>query len=263
MLQKLGKKGVDFFEFVGAFLIMSKNVIRSFFKLPFEGKEIVRQLYVAGVKSIPLSLIVGAFVGMVITLQFAYGMKQYGVVDQVPQLVALAMVRELGPAFIALLVGGKIASGFAAEISSMKVTDQIDAIRALGGDPVKKLILPRVIAVIFILPLLTISADIIAHLGGALVALLEYGLDPQTFLTVAKKTLKNSDILHSLVKSTVFGYLIAIIGCTNGFRAGYGTESVGKSTTSTVQTLFIFILITNFFLTKLFMIVKLTFFDVI
>ncbi|MBN2694745.1 ABC transporter permease [bacterium] len=263
MLQKLGKQGIEFFEFVGAFLLMSKKTIKSIFKPPFEGKEIFRQLYIAGIKSIPLALIVGVFVGMVITLQFAYGMKQYGVVDQVPQLVALAMVRELGPAFIALLVGGKIASGFAAEISSMKVTDQIDAIRALGGDPVKKLVLPRVIAIILILPLLTIAADIIAHLGGALVALLEYGLDPETFLKVAQKSLKNSDILHSLVKSIVFGYLVAIIGCTNGFRAGYGTESVGKSTTSTVQTLFVFILITNFFLSKLFMVFKLTFFDII
>ncbi len=261
IFQKLGHKSFDFILFIGALVIMTKNVFKSLFKRPFEFEQIVKQIYSAGVKSFPLSTVIGLFIGMVITLQFAYGLNQYGVVDKVPQLVALAMVRELGPAFIALLVGGKIASGYAAEIGSMKVSEQIDAIMALGGDPVKKLVLPRVLAVILVLPFLTVWADIVAHFGGAFVGLLEYSIDPETFFKVALKSIKNSDVIHSFIKSMIFGYLVAIIGSTNGFKTGYGTESVGLSTTKTVQLSFIFILIFNFLLTKFFMIYKLTFLD--
>jgi phospholipid/cholesterol/gamma-HCH transport system permease protein len=221
----------------------------------------MRQIYFVGVKSLPLATIIGIFIGMVITIQFAYGLKSYGALDKVPQLVALSMVRELGPGFIALLVGGKIGSGFAAEIGSMKVSEQIDAIRSLGDDPIRRLLSPRIIAVVLVLPFLTIWADIVSFIGGAFVSSLEYNLDPTVFLKVVKGSLKNREIIHSVVKSMVFGYLIAIIGTANGFRTGYGTESVGKSTTNTVQITFIFILITNFFLSKLFMVVKLDWLD--
>ncbi len=173
MIQALGKKGINFFLFAGAIGMMSIQFCRALFRWPFEGKEFIRQVYAVGVKSLPLSIITGLSTGMVMTLQFAYGLKQYGAIDQVPKLVAYAMVRELGPVFIALLVGGKIASGFAAELGSMKVTDQIDAIRALGGDPIKKLIVPRVVAVLFALPLLTILADLFSFIGGSLIALIE------------------------------------------------------------------------------------------
>jgi len=261
LLNNLGAKFIDFIILSGAITRLTIDFFRGLFTKGVNISLVMRQIYFVGVKSLPLATIVGLFIGMVITIQFAYGLKSYGALDKVPKLVALAMVRELGPGFIALLVGGKIGSGFAAEIGSMKVGEQIDAMRSLGDDPVRRLISPRIIAVVIILPLLTIWADIVSFIGGAFVTSIEYNLDPAIFLKVAKNSLKNREIIHSIIKSMIFGYLVAIIGTTNGFRTGYGTESVGKSTTSTVQTTFVFILITNFFLSKYFMVVKLTWLD--
>ncbi len=259
----LGGRFIDFIILSGIITKFTLEFFRSLFTKGVKINLVIKQIYSVGVKSFPLATIIGLFIGMVITIQFAYGLKSYGALDKVPQLVALAMVRELGPGFIALLVGGKIGSGFAAEIGSMKVSEQIDAMCSLGDDPIKQLISPRVLAVMIVLPFLTIWADIISFLGGAFVAAIEYKLDPAIFLKVVKNSLRNREILHSIVKSMVFGYLIAIIGTVNGFRTGYGTESVGKSTTNTVQITFIFILITNFFLSKLFMVIKLDWLDVL
>jgi len=258
-----GKKFIDFIVLSGAITRFTIEFLSVFLKRGVNLSSLIRQIYFTGVKSLPLATIIGLFIGMVITIQFAYGLKAYGALDKVPKLVSLAMVRELGPGFIALLVGGKIGSGFAAEIGSMKVSEQIDAIRALGDDPVRRLMAPRIIAVMLVLPFLTIWADIVSFAGGALISSLQYGLDPAIFLKVIRSSLKNREILHSIVKSVIFGYLIAIIGTTNGFRTGYGTESVGKSTTSTVEMTFVFILITNFFLSKFFMVVKFKWLDVL
>jgi len=259
----LGFKFIDFIILSGIIVRFTIEFFRGLFTKGVNFYLVVRQVYFVGVKSLPLATIIGVFIGMVITIQFAYGLKSYGALDKVPKLVALAMVRELGPGFIALLVGGKIGSGFAAEIGSMKVSEQIDAMRSLGDDPIRRLLAPRIIAVMLILPFLTIWADLVSFIGGAFVSSIEYNLDPAIFLKVVRGSLKNREIIHSIIKSMVFGYLIAIIGVANGFRTGYGTESVGKSTTDTVQTTFIFILITNFFLSKFFMVVKFKWFDVL
>lgn len=263
MIQSMGKKGVNFFLFAGTIGVMSARFLRALFRWPFEGKEFIKQIYAVGVKSLPLAIITGTSIGMVMTLQFAYGLQKYGVINEVPKLVAYAMVRELGPVFIALLVGGKIASGFAAELGSMKVTEQIDAIRALGGDPVKKLIVPRVVAVLFVLPLLTLLADMFSFLGGSLIAFLEYSIDPYTYMRIVQGTLKNREIVHSILKTLTFAYLIALAGSIKGFTTGYGSKAVGQSTTETVQFAFVFVLISDFFLTKMFMVVKFTFLDYI
>jgi len=259
----LGLKFIDFIVLSGTITRFTIEFFRGLFTKGVNIHLILRQIYFTGVKSIPLATVIGLFIGMVITIQFAYGLKSYGALDKVPKLVALAMIRELGPGFIALLVGGKIGSGFAAEIGSMKVSEQIDAMRSLGDDPIRRLLAPRIIAVVFVLPFLTIWADMVSFIGGAFISSIQYNLDPAIFLKVVRGSLKNREVIHSIVKSMVFGYLIAIIGTANGFRTGYGTESVGKSTTSTVQTTFIFILITNFFLSKFFMVVKLDWFDVL
>jgi len=210
-----------------------------------------------------LVTLIGIFIGMVITIQFAYGLKAYGALDKVPKLMSLAMIRELGPGFIGLLVGGKIGSGFTPEIASMKVTEQIDAIRALGDDPIGRLLVPRVTAVLSILPFLTLWMVLSSFIGGAFVASLEYHLDPEVFFKLIKLSVKNHEIIHMLIKSLVFGYLIAIIGTANGFRAEYDTESVGEFTTLTVESIFIFVLISDFFLSKFFTIIKLTWFDIL
>ncbi len=259
----IGKKIIDAIRFCYQMTIMFLKVFKLIFTGKLEIRATVHQLYYVGFKSLPLSTITGLFIGMVITIQFAYGLKTYGALDKVPMLVSLAMVRELGPGFIALLVGGKIGSGIAAELGSMKVTEQIDAIKSLGGNPIQELVVPRVLAMIIILPLLTIWADIVSVVGGALVSYLEYGIDPGSFLKLVRRSVKNREIIHSIIKSMVFGYLIASIGSIKGFSTGYGTKSVGKSTTETVQTSFVFILIFNFFMSKIFMVYKIKFLDYI
>ncbi len=259
----VGKAVMDFISFSGTMAITSFMILKLLFKGKFEIRSTIHQIYIVGLKSLPLATITGLFIGMVITIQFAYGLKNYGALDKVPALVSLAMVRELGPAFIALLVGGKIGSGFAAELGSMKVTEQIDAIRALGGNPIQQLMIPRILAVILILPLLTIWADIVSILGGSIVSLIEYNIDPATFFKLVRKAVKNREIIHSIIKSIVFAYLIALIGSSKGFNAGYGTKAVGKATTDTVQISFIFILITNFFISKIFMVIKIKWLDIL
>ena len=262
-MAKTGRVVTNFFSFLGSFSITSFLVLKLFFKGKFEFRATLHQIYTIGLKSIPLTTIVGLFVGMVITVQFGYGLKTYGMLDKVPALVGYAIIRELGPIFMALLVGGKIASGYAAELGAMKVTEQLDAIKALGGDPVQQLIIPRVLALVFILPLLTVWADIVAIIGGAIISFIEYNMDPFTFFKLIKGSIKNREILHGIMKSMVFGYLVAIVASTKGFNTGYGTKAVGKATTDTVQISFILILIINLFMSKLFTVIKFKWLDIL
>ena len=189
---------------------------------------------------------------MVLALQFASGLQTYGASMYTGKLVSLGIVRELGPVLTALLVGGRIGSGFAAELGSMVVTEQVDAIRALGADPIKKLVSPRVVACMIALPLLTMMADVIGCFGGMLITIQEVGVTPRFFYSQVLETLGIVDLMHGLGKSMFFGYIIGITGCFVGMNTTGGTEGVGLSTTRAVVASAVGVLISDFLLSKLF-----------
>jgi phospholipid/cholesterol/gamma-HCH transport system permease protein len=237
---------------IGGVARLSNQAFRAFFRRPFELRPLIRQLAHAGIGSISITFLTAIFTGMVLALQFATGLEAYGGSLYTGKLVALGIVRELGPVLTALLVGGRVGAGITAELGSMNVTEQIDAIRALGADPVKKLVAPRVIACIIALPLLTIVADIVGVLGGMLVTMREVGVTARYYYAQTLDSLYVADMLHGLAKSLFFGYFIAIIGCYIGMQVRGGTEGVGRSTTTAVVSISIVILVSNYLLTNLF-----------
>ncbi len=236
----------------GGIAILTARTFWAFFRAPIEIGPVVYQLDHAGIRSWSITVLTALFTGMVLALQFAVGLESYGGSMYTGKLVALGIVRELGPTLTALLVGGRVGSGFAAELGSMVVNEQVDAIRALGADPIKKLVAPRVLACILALPLLTVIADVVGVFGGMLITMREVGITPKFFFTQVKDTLGVVDLLHGLGKSVFFGYFIGIIGCFVGLNTTGGTEGVGQSTTRAVVTSAITLLVSNYVLSTIF-----------
>jgi phospholipid/cholesterol/gamma-HCH transport system permease protein len=227
---------------------------------PFYARDFVVQLDAVGVGSLGIVFLTGLFTGMVLALQSSIEMERFGATIYIGRLVGASAVRELGPVLTALMVAGRVGSGMAAQIGSMKVTEQIDALHVIGTDPIKKLVAPRLVAALVMLPLLTVITDLIAILGGLLIAVLKLGLSADLYLRSVYQTLAASgflftfipkDVLAGLIKPFFFGAIIAITGCYYGFQTRGGTEGVGVSTTRAVVTSSILILATDYFLTQL------------
>jgi phospholipid/cholesterol/gamma-HCH transport system permease protein len=180
-------------------------------------------------------------------------MARFGAKSYLGPAVALSMLRELGPVVTALLVGGRVGSGITAELGAMKVTEQIDALRAIGSNYIKRLIVPKVLAVTLVLPLLTVIADAMGIVGGMVIAVLQFDIDRILFLNSIVYQIAFSDILSGIAKTFFFGFLIGLIGCHNGLSVSRGTEDIGRFTTATVVAAAISVLIADFFLTKLFL----------
>ncbi|MSQ03933.1 MAG: ABC transporter permease [Myxococcales bacterium] len=240
------------FSDAGGVAILSSRLVTAFFRAPIEWTPLLYQLDHAGIRSWSITALTAVFTGMVLALQFATGLEKYGGDTYTGKLVALGIVRELGPTLTALLVGGRVGSGFAAELGSMVVNEQVDAIRALGADPVKKLVAPRVIACVIALPLLTMLADIVGLAGGLLITMREVGVTAQFFFTQVTDTLGAVDLLHGLGKSLFFGYFIGVVGCFVGLNTTGGTEGVGQSTTLAVVNISITVLVSNYLLSTIF-----------
>jgi len=206
-----------------------------------------------GVGSLPIVALTGFFSGAIMALQMSRALNQYGATNQVGQIVSISLVREMGPVLSALLVAGRNASGIASELGSMKVTEQIDAMRALGTDPVQKLVTPRLIATCIVLPLLTIIADFIGMVGGYLVAcpLLRLTTAAQ-YWSSSWRALEYNDIAQGLLKPLVFAIVIAMVGCYYGMTTTGGTQGVGRSTTRAVVVASVWIFVLTFFIGKLF-----------
>lgn len=238
---------------IGGVWLLSWRAFVAFLRPPYEIGPLVYQVDHSGIQSWSITVLTAVFTGMVMALQFATGLKYYGADMYTGKLVSLGIVRELGPVLTALLVGGRVASGYAAELGSMQVTEQIDAIRALGADPVKKLVVPRVFACIVALPLLTMLADLIGILGGMIVTMQEVGITARFFYSQVLDTLLIEDLVHGLGKSVFFGYFIGIIGCFVGMHTTGGTEGVGKATTRAVVWSAVTMLISDYLLTQLFL----------
>jgi phospholipid/cholesterol/gamma-HCH transport system permease protein len=213
---------------------------------------LIQQVDQLGVRSISIAGVAAIFTGLVLALQTAYGLGRFGAKAYVGIIVALSVVRELGPVLTALLVGGRVGSGITAEIGSMKVTEQIDAMRAMGANPIKKLVVPRVLSMMLVLPLLTVMADILGIMGGMVISKHEFDVDYRLYYNTVARNLTLADIVSGLGKTVVFGFIIAIVGCYKGLETAGGTEGLGKATTATVVTSAIIVLISDFFLTKFF-----------
>ena len=240
-------------EYLGGITILTKDTFKSAFKYRWEWDLIAYQTDLLGVQSFSIVLITAVFMGMVLALQTAYALQSFGAKLYVGEVVTLSMTRELAPVLISLMVGGRIGAGITAEIGSMKVTEQIDALRALGANPVRKLVVPRLVAVVFSLPLLVLLADALGVFGGYLISSLSLNISGRFYLTHVFRLLKFSDILSGLGKTVFFALFITLIGCFNGMNAKGGADGVSRATTFTVVLSSIVILISDFFLTKLFL----------
>jgi phospholipid/cholesterol/gamma-HCH transport system permease protein len=247
------KRGTDLVDDLGTVALLTGRTTRVLFKAPFEWRAIVYQMESVGVASIGIASITATFIGMVMAIQFAFGLQKFGGMEYVGRVIGLSFARELAPTLTAIIVGGRVGAGMAAEVGSMTVTEQVDAIRALGADPAKKLVLPRVIATIIVMPILSFFALALGFAGAMVVISLQFSISMQFFFRSALETVQLRDIAAGMGKTPFFGFIISIIGCHFGLKTTGGTEGVGKSTTATVVAVSITILIADFFLTKLFM----------
>jgi phospholipid/cholesterol/gamma-HCH transport system permease protein len=234
------------------FYILSGRALRNIFRGPHYADDIALQMDNIGVGSLPIVVLTGFFSGLVITMQMSRALAQYGAVGEVGQIVALTLVRELGPVLTALLVAGRNASGIASELGSMKVTEQIDAMRALGTDPIQKLVTPRMIATAVMLPLLTIVADFVGMLGGYMIAYFSLGLTSSQYWTNAYQALEYNDIAQGLLKPFVFAFIISLVGCFCGLRTSGGTQGVGRATTEAVVVASVWVFVITSLLTRIF-----------
>jgi phospholipid/cholesterol/gamma-HCH transport system permease protein len=228
---------------------------RAFFAMvrpPYKAGLWIRQMEQIGVRSLGVAGITTIFTGMVLALQTALSLPTLGIKYYIGSVVSKSLVRELGPVLTALIVGGRIGSGMTAEIGTMKVTEQIDALRSMATDPVKQLVVPKLVASLVMLPALTVIGDALGILGGLIVATLTLNLTPGLYLNDVFDSLTLGDVGSGIAKSFFFAYFIAIVGCYNGLNTTGGADGVGRATTNTVVLAAILVLISDFFLTKLF-----------
>jgi phospholipid/cholesterol/gamma-HCH transport system permease protein len=239
-------------EETGSLAILTVRAFAAMFAPPYEIGLWIRQMEQIGVRSLGVASITTIFTGMVLALQTAYSLPSLGIKYYIGSVVSKSLVRELGPVLTALIVGGRIGSGMTAEIGTMKVTEQIDALRSMAADPVKKLVAPKLIATLVMLPALTIIGDALGILGGLIVATFTLNLTPGLYLNDVFDSLTLADVASGVGKSFFFGYFIAIVGCYNGLNTTGGADGVGRATTNTVVVAAILVLVSDFFLTKLF-----------
>lgn len=242
---------VGFFSHVGRLSEMTLKTVRAGFKRPFEGRAIVAQLEALGVASVGIVTVTSVFIGMVMAVQFAFGLRKFGGMEYTGRVVALSFARELAPTLTAVIVGGRIGSGMAAELGAMAVTEQIDAVRSLGADPFKKLVWPRLVASVFVMPVLGAFALVLGFTGAMIITDLQFDIPSSFFLRTALATVSMADVVSGMAKTPFFGAIIALVGCHFGMTTSGGTAGVGNSTTRTVVVISIAILIADFFLTKL------------
>lgn len=249
---RIGEEVREALTYLGALSKLSGSFFRVAFKAPFGMRAFLDQCEAIGTRSTPVALLILFFVGLVFALQFGLTLQTMGAVPYIGKVVSLSIMRELGPVFTALVVGGRVGAGIAAEIGSMRVTEQVDAIRALGADPIKKLVVPRVFAATIMLPFVALFADIVGIIGGLLISYLSFDVSPTLFYKSAITTIQAMDFISGYIKPYFFGFGIAIIGCHEGLTCGQGTEGVGRATTRTVVNVSIMVVLVDFFLTKLF-----------
>ncbi len=246
-----GQKILNTLEIVGKIISFIWRSISTLFRTRLNLKNTLVQMELLGVNSLPVVLTTSIFTGMVLTVQSYYGFKIFNATHYVGAVVGLSMSRELGPVLTALIVTGRVGAAMTAELGSMRVTEQIDAMETLAVDPFRYLVVPRFIACIIMLPLLTVLADAVAMFGGAVTGQLSFSLNFNGFIEKIVDTLTLNDLYSGLIKSIFFGGIISLIGCYKGFTTTGGAEGVGKATTNSVVISSMLILISDYYLTVL------------
>ncbi len=242
-----------FLDELGQIGILTRDFFRYLFRRPFEAGLLIDQLDSVGWRSLNVVNLTAIFSGMVLALQMGQFLAKFGAKIYVSRIMGLSLLREMGPVLAALMIAARVGAGFTAELGTMKVTEQIDAMRALGTSPVKKLVVPRVLATVVMMPLLVAVADAVGLFGGWLISVTQLGVSGDYFYTSLIHNVVVGDFVSGLGKSVFFGYLIGIIACLKGLTASGGADGVGRATTSAVVAASISVLISDFFLTKLFL----------
>jgi phospholipid/cholesterol/gamma-HCH transport system permease protein len=247
-IRVVGQTIINFLRDVGGTSIMLAGVFARLNELPRTGRQTLLQMEQIGIGSIPLVIVTSIFVGAVAAVQAAYQFQDYVPMIFLGTVVGKSVILELGPVLTALVVGGRVSASIAAELGTMKVTEQIDAMEILAIDPMRYLVMPRVVASVVMLPVLTIIADLLAILGGMVVANAAIGVDTETFTRGLRLFFYVDDVISGILKAAAFGGIIGLLGCYNGFRTYGGAQGVGRATMQAVVTSCICILITNYFL---------------
>ena len=247
--RRIGERTIGFVEEAGKVMILFVQTLSWIFRPPVQGREILKQMEEVGVRSFPVVVITAAFTGMVLALQSFTGFKRFNAESMVGTVVALSMTRELGPVLTGLMVSGRVGSAMAAELGTMRVTEQIDALYTLATNPIKYLIVPRFLAAMLMLPILVIFADVIGIFGGYLVSVQVLGTNPTLYIRRTWDYLEFNDLMSGLLKAACFGMIVALISCYQGFSTQGGAEGVGRATTKAVVISSLAILISNYFIT--------------
>ena len=251
-LSKIGAKVLAMLFFFGGLAILSGRAVRWTFLAPLKRGRVLEQARKAGVDSLPIVALISLFIGVIFTFQIAYLMQRLGSEMYIATIVALSLVRELGPVITALIVAGRVGAAITAEIGSMQVTEQIDVLQILLVSPIRYLVVPRLIALALMLPLLTLYADIIGIFGGYLICVYKLGISSTIYTKMTFDALLFKDLFTGLGKTIVFGMVIALVSCYEGFNVQGGSEGVGRATMKAVVTSFILIIATDCFFTALF-----------
>ena len=238
-------------QLVGEVTDLFREFLRCLFSRPFYLGRVYEQIVQLGVGSLSITVVIGIVTGMVMTLQFGYGLQKFGGTLYVPSIVAMSLLRELAPIFTSLLIAGRIGSGISAEIGAMNVTQQIDALRALGTSPVRVLVVPRILASVISLPLLASLSGFMGLLGGLVIAHTEFNMPVGFYINKVLSTIQFIDIFGSMFKCAFFGLVISLLACYRGFKTTEGTLGVGQAAIWVVVRSSIIILISDFFLSKI------------
>jgi phospholipid/cholesterol/gamma-HCH transport system permease protein len=255
MLRFLGAVGAAFLSFLagtGRLALFAGRSLATALTPPFYPRVILREMVNIGYFSLPVVGLTAIFTGMVLALQSYTGFSRFSAEGAVATVVVLSVTRELGPVISGLMVAGRVGAAMAAEIGTMRVTDQIDALTTLSTDPLRYLVLPRLLAGVITLPMLVLVADIIGVFGGYLVAVYKLGFNPQTYLNGSWERLETVDVVSGLVKAAVFGFIVALMGCYQGYYSRGGAEGVGRATTYAVVSASILILVLDYLITAAF-----------
>jgi len=249
-LASIGAAFLGFLAAAGRLVMFAGLALATAFSPPFYLRAILRQMVDIGYFSLPVVGLTAIFTGMVLALQSYTGFSRFAAESAVATVVVLSVTRELGPVIAGLMVAGRVGAAMAAEIGTMRVTDQIDALTTLSTDPLRYLVLPRLIAGLVTLPLLVAVADIIGVFGGYLVAVYKFGFNPAAYLARTQQYLETSDVVSGLIKAAVFGFIVALMGCYHGYYSRGGAQGVGQATTSAVVSASILILFFDYAITQ-------------
>jgi len=242
----------EFALFLGGLSNLTGRTMYGVFAPPFKRGRILEQAVKAGMNSLPIVSLIAFFLGMIMAFQISYLMRRLGAEMYIANVVSLSIVRELGPVITALIIAGRVGAAITAEIGSMQVTEQVDALETLATDPVKYLVVPRFLALTLMLPILTLYSDLVGILGGWVVAVFKIGISSKLYLTTSFEALQFKDLFTGLAKTVFFGMIISLVSCYEGFNVQGGAEGVGRATTRSVVTAFILIIICDTFFTALF-----------